>query len=76
MNTTHATHLTTRAGLSPLRTGGLARTKLPRSRTSVSPATPTLRLEPAPFLPAQDRWPSWHRGPLDRLQSILTRFRD
>jgi hypothetical protein len=36
--------------------------------------TTVFRLEPAPALSAD--WPAWHRGPLDRLQPILTRYRE
>lgn len=61
----------TRADFSPIRTthstGRLtASASLPTP--TVTPSTPVIRLERV--------WPEWHRGPLDRLQPMLTRFRD
>lgn len=66
--------LTSRAGLSPLRSGKVIRSRpIPRTPTA---ANLTLRFEPAPVLPPRDGWPEWHRGALDRLKPVLTRYRD
>ena len=67
-----------RAGLSPIRslrvTGNIAATtttKEPRGAAIDS-------FSEEAFVEAHrtSRWPAWHRGPLDRLQMPLTRFRE
>lgn len=52
---------------------------LPAIRRSVLTGAPIFRAPPldAAADPAgEKRFPAWHRGPLDRLQAPLTRFRD
>lgn len=73
---THANRFS-RAAFSPIRaarsgTSGIART--------VQTDAPAFRVSPLnipPFAIATEaQRPAWHRGPLDRLQPILTRYRD
>lgn len=52
---------------------------LPAVRRSAVTGAPVFRAPPlalAVNAAAEKRFPAWHRGPLDRLQPPLTRFRD
>ncbi|HVU33922.1 MAG TPA: hypothetical protein VHE61_10835 [Opitutaceae bacterium] len=67
---TRATLHLSRAAFSPIRA---TRTTHPNSDGAVFRA-PSLDLAVIPQ--SEPHWPTWHRGALDRLQPILTRYRD
>lgn len=58
----------TRATFSPIR--------IARASTSTAPNFRAPVLDIPAFQPTEAPRPAWHRGPLDRLQPILTRYRD
>ena len=72
-----ATTRSARAGFSPITA---ARTPtLPTIRRSAVTGAPIFRAPPLDLAArptGENRFPAWHRGPLDRLQPPLTRFRD
>ena len=52
---------------------------LPAIRRSAATGAPIFRAPPLDLAArptGENRFPAWHRGPLDRLQPPLTRFRD
>lgn len=60
--------LSTGAGETPVTGGRFRKPDLNVTTPRFSGEDHVIRLAPA--------WPSWHRGPLDRMQTPLTRFRD
>ena len=66
---TNRTLRLTRAEFSPI--GGLS-----QSRTHFHPTTLIAPARAVEAVPARPERPAWHRGPLDRLQVPLTRYRD
>ncbi len=69
-----------RAAFSPVRSTPTSPSDVP-STTSTAPAAdaPAFRppaLDGADFPRVESPRPTWHRGPLDRLRPVLTRYRD